>query len=290
MLTYPTLSAENNIDLQAGCFVQFLFGADVPYYPHFHDYFEIFIIAKGSIQHMANGIIQELSEGSLVFMRPSDLHSHMYNSTNSKEDAFINLTFTKETAYKLLNYLFDKPQIDSLLYAKMPPIVLLDKSNKNKLIFLINELKTENFEDKDKLKLRMRVILANVFAHFSNSIFYEQKNLVPEWLFETTEQMSKTENFILGIQRMIDLSGKSREHLSRTFKKYYGTTITDYINDLRINHASKLLINTDVSVIDICFECGFQNLSYFHKVFKEKTATTPCVFRNKYRIKRLDSY
>jgi len=284
MITYPTFSAENNIDLQADCFVQFLLSSDVPYYPHFHDYFEIFIIAKGSIRHMVNGIIQDLPEGSLVFIRPGDLHSHMHNDSNSQEDAFINLTFTRETADKLLNYLFDKPQADNLLYAKMPPTVLLDKLNKNKLIFLINELKTENFEDKEKLKLRMRVILANIFGHFTNSVFYEQKETVPEWLFEITEQMSKPENFILGIQRMIDLSGKSREHLSRTFKKYHGITITDFINNLRVNHASKLLINTDVSVIDICFECGFQNLGYFYKVFKNKTATTPCAFRDKYKI------
>ena len=130
------------------------------------------------------------------------------------------------------------------------------------------------------LKIRMRTILVNVFSHFVDSVSKKQETSLPLWLTKLTNEMEKPENFVEGINQMIALSGKSREHVSRSVKKYYGITITDYINDLRINYASNLLINTNISIIDICYNCGFQSTSYFYRIFKEKNHVSPSIFRN----------
>jgi len=61
-------------------------------------------------------------------------------------------------------------------------------------------------------------------------------------------------------------------------------TPSEYINSLRVNYASNLLINTNTPVIDICYTCGFQNLSYFYRVFKRTYNLSPGDFRKQYTI------
>lgn len=63
-------------------------------------------------------------------------------------------------------------------------------------------------------------------------------------------------------------------------KKYYGVTVTEFINDLRLNYAANMLKNSNMSILDICYDCGFDNTSYFHRKFKEKYDVTPLKFRN----------
>lgn len=62
-------------------------------------------------------------------------------------------------------------------------------------------------------------------------------------------------------------------------KKHTKKTYTQIINEFRISHASKLLMNTDLSIAEICFECGYNNISYFNRKFKSVMGKTPSDFR-----------
>lgn len=55
----------------------------------------------------------------------------------------------------------------------------------------------------------------------------------------------------------------SKEYVSRTFRKVTGKTLTDYMNQRKLSLASVLIQNTDKSIDRICFECGYNNVSYF---------------------------
>ena len=276
MSIFPKLLAENCIDMQTQCFVRFVYGRVDKFNPHCHDFFEVFIVAKGTVPHMVKGVIQNLPEGSLVLIRPDDVHSHRCEDPDT---AFINLNFTREIAESLFAYLFDEERAKEMLYCDMPPMVLLDKANKKRIVSQISELNTKNWKEKDALKIRMKIILVSVLSFFANPVSAEEKEDLPLWLIELTNKMEQPENFIVGTNRMIALSTKSREHLLRSFKKYYGITITDYINNLRVNYASNLLINTNFPIIDICYNSGFQSVSYFNRVFKAKNGISPNAFR-----------
>lgn len=78
---------------------------------------------------------------------------------------------------------------------------------------------------------------------------------------------------------MYEISGKSREHLSRSLKNYYGVTPSEFIADLRLEYAVNLLLTSNLSVTDICFESGFENLSWFYKQFRQKYGETPADYR-----------
>ena len=125
------------------------------------------------------------------------------------------------------------------------------------------------------------MLLINIFSRYFSNVPAAQ-NDIPVWLIRLSDKMAQPENFTAGAERMIELSHKSREHLTRSLKKHYGLSLTGYINDLRLNYASNLLINSNTPILDICFNCGFQNVSLFYRVFKKKFGLTPLSFRKKY--------
>lgn len=66
----------------------------------------------------------------------------------------------------------------------------------------------------------------------------------------------------------------------RYFKKVTGKTFTQFVNEFRIVHATKLLAEKPTSITDICFESGFNNFSHFNKLFKKFTGKSPLKYRN----------
>lgn len=279
MEQYDRLPVSLNVDSQAQCLYRYVYGANDIYRPHNHEFYEIFITISGTVTHFINGITQKLPEGSLVFIRPEDIHGYVYDTPLSSETAYINLTFTYETAELLFAYLSDSFPSKDLLSCDMPPTVLLNRLEKERLLAQISELNIVNWQDKDALKLRMRAILADIFVRFFYNMPNSKEQSAPMWLSQLLSEMEHPDNFSVGIDWMISLSCRTREHLSRSMKKYYGITLTEYINDLRINYASNLLLNTNTPILEICFACGFQSVSNFYKVFQEKYEVSPREFR-----------
>ena len=274
-----TFTAERETDRDAGGLCLFFTGC-ASGTPHDHDYYEFFLTLSGTLTHLVNDSAQVLPQGSLVFVRPRDIHS--FYSENPSEVTYINLTFTEETANLLFNYLSESFPSKTLIDSPMPPTVLLTESQKKKLYAEIDELNLVNWQDKQQLKLRLRVLLANIFTKYFLNIPSQRETQIPEWLTRLSDKMSQPDNFTAGTDKMIELSHKSREHLSRSVKKYYGLSLTEYVNELRINYASNQLLNSNAPVIDICFSCGFQNVSLFYRVFKKKYGKSPLVFRKEH--------
>jgi len=77
--------------------------------------------------------------------------------------------------------------------------------------------------------------------------------------------------------------GLHPDYANSIFKKAFGSTLSEYINEERIAHAQRKLITTDVSIASIAFECGFNSISWFNATFKKINDCTPRVFRKRNR-------
>ena len=84
----------------------------------------------------------------------------------------------------------------------------------------------------------------------------------------------------ISLEEAAALNGMNREYFCRFFKKASGITFVDYVNFTRILHAEKLLISTQESISEISNRLGFSSVSYFTRVFKNITKTTPANYRN----------
>jgi AraC-like DNA-binding protein len=81
------------------------------------------------------------------------------------------------------------------------------------------------------------------------------------------------------LKESADLIHLTESNFCKFFKKATGKTYSDYVNEIRINETCRLLIQTDKTVSQISFECGFETLSYFNRVFLYKKEMTPSVYR-----------
>jgi transcriptional regulator GlxA family with amidase domain len=70
--------------------------------------------------------------------------------------------------------------------------------------------------------------------------------------------------------------------LSRFFKSRTGKTFIDTLNEVRLGHATRLLIDTTNSINEVAYQCGFNNMSNFNRIFKKKKDSTPKEFRQTY--------
>jgi transcriptional regulator GlxA family with amidase domain len=84
-------------------------------------------------------------------------------------------------------------------------------------------------------------------------------------------------------QQLADLVGMSPGSFSRFFHQRTGHTISEYIVDIRLGHAARMLVDTDKTISEICYACGFGNLSNFNRTFKSKRHSTPREFRAIYK-------
>lgn len=82
------------------------------------------------------------------------------------------------------------------------------------------------------------------------------------------------------LQEIADKVNMTVPAFCRYYKKVTGKTFTQFVNEFRIVHATKLLAESHSSITDICFECGFNNFSHFNKLFKKFAGKSPLKYRN----------
>lgn len=94
------------------------------------------------------------------------------------------------------------------------------------------------------------------------------------------------ENITLG--QAASLIGMSESAFSRFFKKFTNLSFTDYVNYLRLGYASRLLIQSNHSISQICYMSGFRNIANFNRQFRKKYNCSPSYYKNHYKEQRKD--
>lgn len=87
----------------------------------------------------------------------------------------------------------------------------------------------------------------------------------------------------ISLEKMSELAGMSPVAFSRYFRQCTGRTLSNYIIDIRLGAAARLLVDTNRNISEICYECGFNNLSNFNRTFKAHRGNTPREFRALYK-------
>ncbi len=89
------------------------------------------------------------------------------------------------------------------------------------------------------------------------------------------------------LREIAGIAGMTPISFSRFFKLHTGRTLSDYIIDIRLGIAARLLADTHMNISEIVYECGFNNLSNFNRLFLKKKQYTPKLFRETYRKKKI---
>lgn len=109
-----------------------------------------------------------------------------------------------------------------------------------------------------------------------------------------SRRVLKVKNYIsknyrneIRLATLADIAGMSPSAFSRFFKLHTGRNLSEYIIEMRLGYASRLLVDTSKGIAEICYDCGFNNLSNFNRIFKKKKNCSPSEFRENYHKTRI---
>ena len=272
------LEAHRFVDMSVGCSYRYVNSATEYFREHTHDYFEIFIMLEGRARHFINGECMELATSDAVFVRAKDTHN--YEPINGEPFSFLNLTFTRETLNDILAFLGSGYPADRLMRERLSPTVRIGGGELMRLLSDMEKITAIAPDAAAERGTAIRVLLLKLFADIFSS-FASASDRTPEWLLSLVESMQNELCFTDGIARMVELSGKSREHLTRSVKKYLGKTPSEFINELRLNYIANMLVSSNHKILDIIIEAGFNTVSYASSVFRREYGISMSEYRKR---------
>jgi len=145
-------------------------------------------------------------------------------------------------------------------------------------IFLINENFTNNIEEFTNLE-DLSAWVSNMLQRFISFTFEFDKVKHADAVYKVLEYIKTNYRQHMSLEEIAASTYLSKTYLSSLFKKETNYSISEYINIVRIERSKALLVEENISIIEIANLCGFEDQSYFTKVFKNIVGITPKKYR-----------
>lgn len=271
--------------------VNFSYGSDFQLYDntdneeypiHWHSELEIIMPLQNIYTVIINEKTYTLREGDILIIGSGVLH-HLLQQEGER------IIF--QPAFSLLHNISELESILSLL----SPVTLItpekDPDIHGHIRDLILEMKEEYFDQPPLTEAAIYYRLIQMFVLIGRKYndTLEKFEMTGRKKKEYTEKFIHVCNYIndhctedLTLEEAADLAGFSKYHFTRLFKTFTGMTFYKYLNQKRIAHAEKLLIDPEVSITEAALHSGFNSLSTFIRMFKLIKGCTPTEFRSMY--------
>ena len=227
--------------------------------PHVHPFHEIFYLSNGECTSCIDHNIYKFGKGDLVIVPGGCLHKTIYTGKGLHERIVI--SFRNEAVDSIREQIGD----EHLKNCMVPGVINVPEKRRDYVISLLDKLIFEN-ETPDELSP------AFIRAGLVELLLFIIIQEVATYIFE-----HYTENILL--EDVAEKFHMSKSFLSKRFKTATGFGFKEYIINLRIQNASRLLLETDKSITDIAFECGFNDSNYFGDSFRRIKGVSPRKYR-----------
>jgi AraC-like DNA-binding protein len=255
---------------------------------HFHPDFEITYTLKSIGKRFVGYNISDYVENDFVLIGDSLPHCWI---TNQKTEQIV-INFKKDLLGNVFWNMPEMKQIDQML-EKSKQGIFFDKVTSKKALTIL--LKMEN--DSGFNKLLNFFELLNLMANAKNQhllTFYHHE--IKDSL-KASNRIEKIYSYILlhyqsntiSFSELSDELNMTKSSVCKFVKKVTKKSFSEIVIETRVNDACKLLSETDLFISEICFKCGFNNLSNFNRSFKRLMEVTPKEYRNIYSTSRKEN-
>ena len=257
---------------------------------HFHPHYQLFTVLEGTGTRIIGDSIRHFEPGDTVFLGPDVPHLWRNDDEYFKKESLLKthgivLYFQQDF---LGNEFLSKPEmqpIRQLLTESKKGIVYTREAREMIRVALHQLLHRDGFE-----RVLRTLELLNKLAHSAESQPITSFQYVNTYKVSETERMQKVHSYVLQhfkneirLGEAASLAGMSEAAFCRYFKTRSNKTFTDFVSEIRIGHACKLLIETSYTISQIAYESGFDTLSNFNRNFKKITLQTPREYRAAFR-------
>ena len=248
---------------------------------HFHPEIELVYVNKGKGKRHIGNHISYFNNSQLVLIGSNLPHIGYLDrlTTNGSETLiqflpdFLGKDFFKIPEMAAINALFERAkkgirfniEIKQRIGAKIEKLIELEGVHRiTSFIEILNDLATTD---------DYTLLNANGFAFESS---HQDSNKI-EVIYKHINENFKEH---ISLNEVSELVSMTVPAFCRYFKKSTGKTFTKLVNEYRVVHATKLLAESNMSIADISFECGFNNFSHFNKLFKEFAGKSASIYRS----------
>lgn len=268
------------------------FFLDTPF--HFHHLCELVWIEESFGKRIIGDHVTNFENGDLVLMGPNLPHIWQNDESFYRKKKGCRARAT--VIYFPTDFLLNLTDEQNILILTQD---LIKRSSRGLRFFGTTNQKVSNILSmmSEESGLKKIIHFLEVIEILSHSQEYDYlasisfKNLYDE---KDTLRINKVYQFLMQnfhrdieLKEVADLCNMTPNAFCRFFKSRTQKSVTQFLNELRIGHASTLLQNDDYSISDVCYECGFNNLTNFNKFFKTIRLMTPSEYKKEIQKSRL---
>lgn len=257
---------------------------------HYHEEYELNMIlgAKGA-KRVVGGHIEMIDDVELVLIGPNLYHAWFTHQCQSEEITEVTIQFHKDlfdekflkrNQLSFIKNMFER-SLRGILFSHETVLALKDrllsldkKTGFDSVLELLSVLHDLS------ISRNMRTLSD---LSFTNEKFYYNSRRI-EKVFE---YMNTNYNKAVTLAEVARIANMPEASFSRFIKKRTGKTFIDSLNEIRLGHASRMLIDTTNTIAEIAYKCGFNNISNFNRIFKRKKFCIPKEFRETYTGNRV---
>lgn len=253
--------------------------------PHWHNEVELILLTKGRASFKLDSSRFELKSDQLLIANKGVIHSGTARKNNSCEWyaivfelELLNSRIEDNCQLKYLNPLLNNKYI-------LKPFISGEDDFSENIIKITKQIIKQYYKREKGYEMKIKSLLFDLFYQYitNNKIDIVKKKSHHKMmrLKQVLAYIHDNYDKKIRLKEIAEIANLNQQYFSRFFKREIKKTPIEYINFYRVNKAKQLLQGTDSQIMEIAFDVGFNNFSYFIKVFKKFVDCTPMEYKEK---------
>ena len=257
---------------------------------HYHNNFEISFITEGSGKRIVGDSIEEFQPGDLVFIGRNLPHVWIADKeTRTPSNRTLEMVFLQFPSNVLSPQLLVLPEfkyVAKALSLSERGIQIVEQTLNEVSELMLQMPYLKSFE---RMLHFLRIM--DIIGRSDSLIHLASKEYLKVRFTSGNKRIATIHDYLMNnyredvdLKQLASLVSMAEGSLCRFFKKNMGMTIFEYLNRIKIDFACKLLMDPDLSILEVCLDSGFNNLSHFNKQFKKITGLAPLKYRKEVEV------